>query len=222
MLFDNYTIIDLTHTLIPNAPTWHNNPGFRFQNDEIVMMVNTGTHIDAPALFINGAETAAEIPLKQLLLPACVLDVSKKTDANYQIAAEDVHHYEASHGKIPPGSIAIGCTGWSARWPDSKKYRNADNSGRTHFPTFSFGAIELLFERKIAAIGIDTLALEPLFSTFPGHKLLLNGGKYIIENLANCQKLPPKGAYVITLPMKIPEASEAPARVIGLIPNKQE
>jgi kynurenine formamidase len=40
---------------------------------------------------------------------------------------------------------------------------------------------------------------------------------YIIENIANCQHLPPKGAFVMALPLKIEKCNEAPARVIGLV-----
>lgn len=114
-------------------------------------------------------------------------------------------------------SIVIGFTGWSRHWTNPKAYRNADANGHTHFPTFELSAIEALVKKKIAGVAIDTLALEPLDSSFPAHKLLLGSSKYIIENIANAWELPPKGAYILALPLKIQKGPEAPARVIGLM-----
>ena len=39
------------------------------------------------------------------------------------------------------------------------------------------------------------------------------------ENVANIDKLPPKGAYIIALPMKIKDGSGAPLRIVAIIPN---
>jgi kynurenine formamidase len=90
------------------------------------------------------------------------------------------------------------------------------NNGQ--FPTFGLEAIQLLLARNVAGIAIDTLALESLASSFPGHKRLFEHNRYIIENIANADKLPPKGAFVLALPLKIEKGEEAPARVVGLIP----
>lgn len=110
-------------------------------------------------------------------------------------------------------SLVIAYTGWSKYWPNPKKYRN-----ELKFPIFGLPAIELLHSRKIGGVAIDTLAFEKLGGTYPGHKLLMDAGMYIIENIANCSQLPPKGATIIALPLKVENLVEAPARVIALIP----
>lgn len=53
--------------------------------------------------------------------------------------------------------------------------------------------------------------------TFPVHKLILGAGGYIIENLTHCHLLPAMGAFVIALPMKIQNGTEAPIRAIAMI-----
>ena len=221
-LFDKFTMIDLTHSLASNIPTWDGSIGFRLQtegeNDQIIMNTSTGTHMDAPSLFFEKGTTIDSLALQELLVSACVLDVSKKVSASYVISIEDILEYETQYGPISENSLVIGYTGWSRYWSNPVAYRNADEKGIAHFPTFSIQSIEFLLTRKIAGIAIDTLALESLSSTFPGHKLLLKAGKYIIENIANVFLLPPKEAYVIALPMKIQKGFEAPARVIGLVP----
>ena len=50
--------------------------------------------------------------------------------------------------------------------------------------------------------------------------MLFKEKKYIIENIANGDLLPPKGAYVMALPLKIQNGGESPARVIALISKK--
>ena len=41
-----------------------------------------------------------------------------------------------------------------------------------------------------------------------------------LENLTNLDQLPPTGAIVIALPMKIEGGSGGPVRVVALVPNR--
>ncbi len=217
-LFQKAMIIDLTHALSAQIPSWDGSLAFSLRNeDQISMLTSTGTHIDAPAHFIKEGMTIDQLPIHRLFGPACVIDVSKKADADYQVSPQDVEEYEAKYGPIPEHSIVVGYTGWSRHWNNPKAYRNADSSDLPHYPTFAASTIELLLTRKIAGVAIDTLALEPINSSFPAHQLLLGSGKFIIENLANASQLPPKGAYILALPLKIEKCGEAPARVFAIL-----
>lgn len=210
-------VVDLTHSLSAGIPAWDGSRAFGVDEDRITMLTSSGTHVDAPAHFFGDGMTIDQIPFNQLFGPACVIDVSGKADADYQITPADIEQYERDYGLIAEGSIVVGLTGWGRHWANPKDYRNADGKGRTHFPTFSLSAVQVLVERKIAGVGIDTLALESLDSSFPGHQVLLGAGKYIIENLANASRLPCRGAYILVFPLKIGGGGEAPARVIGLM-----
>lgn len=223
MIFNRFKVVDLTHTLSPEMPTWNGVCGFQLKNDdEIIAYTSGGTHIDAPSMQASfgtsKGDSIAALSLETLIVPVCVLDVSSKAHAHYQISVEDVREYEAVFGTFPKNSLVIGYTGWSVRWPDAKAYRNADTGGCPRFPTFAVEAVQLLLERNIVGIGTDAFSPDPFDSDYPVHKLLFKTGKYIIENMANCSSLPPKGAYVIALPIKL-QGQEAPARVIGLIPD---
>lgn len=57
--------------------------------------------------------------------------------------------------------------------------------------------------------------LYVLTSGFPVHKIILGADKYIIENIANLEKMPAIGAYVLTLPIKGSGLTEAPVRMVG-------
>lgn len=227
-MFENFTIVDLTHPLNPNVPTWDNLCGFQLKidenNDEIIMHTSTGTHIDAPSHFLEEKLAIDSLPLKQLLAPLCVINVSDKAIADYAISLDDIQKHESTYGAIVENSMVIGYTGWSRYWSNPTAYRNADENGDMHFPVFSLPAIAYLIDRKIAGIGIDSFSPEPISSSnpsFPGHKLLFKAGKYIIENVNNADLLPPKGGYIIALPLKIQNGGEAPARVIALMPKRQ-
>ena len=220
----NFTLIDLTHSLSPAIPIWDDSCGFEFKvgdnNDEVFMYTSSGTHIDAPSHFRTEEQTIDKLELEQLCAAACVIDVSDRATADYVISAEDMLAYEKTHGTIAENSLVIALTGWSRHWGDVKAYRNADANGDLHYPSFSMEAVVLLLKRGIVGIGIDTFSPELICrsTSYPIHQLLFSKGKYIIENLANCHLLPPKGAHVIALPLKILNGGEAPARVIALVP----
>lgn len=224
----SYDIIDLTHTLNPDVPTWNGTCDFKqniFLDYEEVCRVQTiqlnagtGTHIDAPSHFIPGGKSAADLSLEELIVPLCVIDVAKKIHPDYYISVQDIQEFETQYGQIEPSSAVIGYTGWDQYWNDPQKYRNPDKNGKMHFPGFSKEAALLLLERNIQGIGIDTLSPDCLDLTFPVHHLILGASKYIVENLTRCQALPPKGAFGIFLPIKTQDGTEAVMRAAALIP----
>lgn len=228
-MFDKVKCIDLTHELSPDIPTWNGSCGFYLEKkqdydqmflvQQIKMHAGVGTHMDAPCHCISKGNAIADLPLRLFLVPACVIDVSLRAHADYVVSKEDIDEYEEAFGKIPKGVLVIAYTGWSRFWPDVIAYRNVDAQGKMHFPAFSKEAAEVLVQRDVAGLAIDTLSPDCHDTTYPVHHLLLGEGKYIIENIADCSHMPPKGAYVVALPLRINEAAEAPMRIIGLIPK---
>lgn len=229
MLFEPFTLHDLTHPLSPETPTWDGSCGFcmklittddeRFRLQQVNMFAGIGTHMDAPSHCFPDRDSIADIPLAHLFVPACVIDVSTKADADYEISLADIQEYEKRYGQIPPQALVIAFTGWSRFWNQAMAYRNPDAKGQMHFPAFSRQAAEFLLTRDIAGIAIDTLSPDCADREFSVHQLILGAGKYIIENLADCSSVPAKGAYVLALPLKLPEGTESPLRVIALVPS---
>jgi len=72
-----------------------------------------GTHIDAPIHFAQTGRTVDQIPLKQLIGPAAVIDVSAKAlaDRDHLIETEDIAAWETAHGNIPHNAIVLFRTG---------------------------------------------------------------------------------------------------------------
>jgi kynurenine formamidase len=233
-LLNKYSVIDLSHDLDEQTPVWpdgvipfahkmiadYNSDGYRcfcFSQSEGV-----GTHLDSPKHFTPGGRSVSDLQCNELIGPAVILDVREKVniDCNHTINKSDIDAWEKQHGLIPQKAIVLGLTGWDKLWSDAKRYLNCDDNGIMHFPGFSKEAAEILLSRKISGIGIDTLSIDVGNVTkLEAHHIILGNDKYQIENLTNLDKLPPKGAIIFVMPIKIKNGAEAPARVFALIPK---
>lgn len=218
--------VDLTHTLSPEIPCWDSGCGFqqqikhdyadsgtdvKFRVQQLIMNSGIGTHMDAPAHCVPNGFTISDIPLESLIIPCVVIDVSAKAHEKYSVTPEDIHEYEDEYGIIKRNSFVIIYTGWERFWNKPDMYRNG-----LVFPCVSKKTAELLLNRSVTGIGIDTLSPDRADDNFPVHQVLLSAGKYIIENVANAKRLPPVGSYICVLPIKIKGGTEAPVRLVGM------
>lgn len=227
-------VIDMTYLINDHSPSW---PG---DSDPFKAVVNATpakegyftrkftilehyeTHMDAPAHFPPGKETLDQIPIERFFGPGIVIDVRDKVakDVDYQLTTEDVQAWEAHHGRIPAGAIVLLRTGWSSRWPDEKRYRNMDAKSVMHFPGYSLAAAKLLISRRVSGLCIDTLSIDyGPSANFEVHRTTLPAGLFHVENIANLNKLPPAGAFIIAAPIKLEGGSGGPVRVFAILPD---
>jgi kynurenine formamidase len=230
-----HQIVDLTHPMQEGMPVWPGGVPFKmtrladydrgYRLHKLEMGENTGTHVDAPSHFVSGKRSIAELPIEELVVAAVVVDLKERVRGNpdYLVSVGDIGDWEAAFGPIPPASIVIANTGWHTRFRDPTKYFNQDANGVLHFPGFSVEAARLLVERDVAAIGIDSPSLDHGPSkTFDTHKAFLAANRYGVENLANLDKLPPTGATLVVGVLPVVDGSQAQARVIAMVPEKDE
>jgi kynurenine formamidase len=65
-------------------------------------------------------------------------------------------------------------------------------------------------------VGIDTASIDRGKSrNFAAHVALMTNNIPAFENVANLEQLPPRGIYVIALPVKIRGGSGGPLRIIA-------
>ncbi len=227
-----YELIDLTHTLDPTIPNWDEDCGFQqetildyqseslsdvsFKVQKIHMAAGIGTHIDAPAHCIPGGQTIESLDLNRLITSCIMIDVSQEADEYYRFSVHSIKEFETQHGIIPEHALVIIYTGWSEFWHNRLRYRN-----NLQFPSVSEEAAQLLVERNIAGLGIDTLSPDVPSSGYPVHRIILGAGKYIVENITHAHELPPTGSFSLCLPIAIQSGTEAPVRLLGLIPLKK-
>jgi len=216
-----YKIIDLTHTLSSNIPTWNGSCGFehkitvdyddcttdvKFRVQKLAMHAGIGTHMDAPAHCIKDGATIDKLSIQDFLSPLVVIDVSAKMHERYSVSIEDINI------EIPPRSFVMIRTGWEKFWHEPAKYHN------NHiFPSISAEVAEFLLTKDIVGIGIDTLSPDRPEDGYPVHRIILGAGKYIIENAANLLEMPVEGAWVLVLPIKVAGGTEAPVRLVGFV-----
>ncbi len=224
-----FNVIDLTHLLSSDVPGWDIHCGFQCDNtldysacttdvkflvQHLQLPAGLGTHIDAPAHCVKNAKSVEQISFDQLIAPCIVVDVSSKAHETYLCALEDIETHEQKYGKIPKKSFVIIYTGWDKHWGNAKQYHN-----NLQFPSVSKEVALLLLEREIVGFGIDTLSPDTEQSGYPVHHALLGADKYIIENIANTQALPTIGSFIMALPLPIMHGTEAPIRLIALVPR---
>lgn len=233
-------LVDLTHPLDEEAIFWPNSPttfeldrlqygttdgGFFYSANAFSMPEHGGTHLDAPIHFAEAKWTVDQIPVRNLVGRAVVIDMVDRAaaDRDARLSLEDIRAWESAHGRIPEGGIVLLRTGWSSRWPDRKAYMGDDTPGATsalHFPSYGEEAARfLIHERHVAALGVDTASIDHGPSTdFIVHRVAGEANVYGLENLTSLDRLPAAGAWVVALPIKIAEGSGGPARVIAIVP----
>lgn len=227
------TVIDLTHVLTPGIPDFHGDShAFAakqlftvkkdgFANRSFCMPEHLGTHIDAPSHFVEGGQSIDQIQAGRLFLPCVVIDVRDKVKNNpdYCLTTEDVAAFEKS-GKIPTGCAVLVLTGWGERWSNVESYRNVDSKGTMRYPAISPEAADFLVnQRRVSILGLDTISLDyGLSTTYQVHKLALAKNVLLIENLAQLEKVPPRGAMLFCGALPMEGGTGSPARVVALVP----
>src|SRR5215475_2031539 len=175
------TVVDLSHPFDEKTLYWPTSPssfelkklsygqtpgGWFYAANTLCTPEHGGTHLDAPIHFSKDGKTIDQIPVRQLIAPAVVIDVSAKAaaDPDYRLTREDVRSWEKQHGSIPSGAIVVLRTGWAKRWPDRKQYLGDDTPGdasKLHFPSYGKESSEYLVnERRVAGLGLDTASID--------------------------------------------------------------
>ena len=226
-------IYDLTHVINGSVPTYDGEPAYRYEKQAEIdkqgyalgtlhIPEHFGTHVDAPGHFIKGKATIDQLDPSHFIAPAVVIDVRDKVKGNpdYLLTQDVIEKWEQAAGRIPDGAAVLLLTGWGDRYSNSTAYRNPDSSGTMHFPGYSAAAVDYLVKHdKVVALGIDTLSIDYGPSKdFQAHKHSLSAGLYHLENLANLEKLPVRGAVIFVGALPIERGSGSPARVLAVAP----
>lgn len=187
---------------------------------------HTGTHFDAPVHWVTGRDLPDNrcdtIPARRFVGPACVIDVSADVAGNpdFLLTPERIRSWEAEHGRIPPGAWVLLRTDWSRR-TDPDEFLNVGEDG-PHSPGFRRDASELLVERDILGVGVETVGTDAgqaggFDPPFPNHAIMHGAGKFGLASLTNLERLPPTGALVVAAPLKIVDGSGSPVRVLAFV-----
>jgi kynurenine formamidase len=239
-------VIDLTQPLEPATPTIQLPPEFGkswpFEIEEISKYdsrgpawywnnfscgEHTGTHFDAPVHWVTGKDyprnATDSIPVNKFFAPACVIDVSRKVAENpdFLLTIDQVQTWELEHGRIEPGSWVLMRTDWSLRQAPAE-FLNIKEDG-AHVPGPHPDLIPFLAkERDVIGwgsegVGTDAGQAFRFDPPFPCHSIMHGSNKFGLASLTNLDRLPAKGAVLVTPPLKIVNGSGSPCRVLALV-----
>jgi len=189
---------------------------------------HVGTHFDAPVHWISGRDgpDVSQVPPKQLVGPAVVIDKSRECASNPDFLLEISHiqEWQREHGPLPEGGWLLFRSGWDSRAHDQNAFLNANETG-PHTPGVSVELARWLGDAApilgfgVETVGTDAGAAHSFQPAFPCHQFLLGAQKYGLTQLANLSRLPPTGAVLVAAPLPIVGGSGSPARVLAFVPR---
>ncbi|AZV77997.1 twin-arginine translocation signal domain-containing protein [Parasedimentitalea marina] len=225
------SVVDMSHKLSEEFPTYFGKPGFSkkqvfnfrengFNLFELSINEHTATHIDAPLHFSADGASVDEIPVGDLIIPLCVIHIHEKAanDPDAQVTPDDLKAWIAKNGPIPDKACVAMHSDWDAKI-GTDAFRGADAEGVMHFPGFHVEAAQMLLEETTAAaMAVDTLSLDHGMSTdFATHYAWLPAGRYGIENLAGLTQVPEAGATLVVGAPTHKGGSGGPARIFAMV-----
>ena len=205
-------IYDVSVPLHPGMPTYAGEPGpcleFRSsmaRGDPINLSTlslgsHTGTHVDAPHHFLDGALTVEALPLNALVGPAHVCEHSSAS----HITAADL-----DRAGLPADARRLLLKTSNGRfWDDAAFHSN--------FVALAPDAAPWLVDCGYILVGIDYLSIEQFGSpAHEVHKTLLGAGVVILEGL-DLRRVAPGSYFLVCAPLRVVGAEGAPTRVFLL------
>ena len=204
-------IHDVSIGISPSLPVWPGNPGIELERmnkieegansnvSRLALGVHTGTHVDAPVHFIQGALGVDTLPLEVLVGPALVIELPRVQ----QVTAADL-----SGAGIPEGTQRLLIKTSNSAW-----WAANDPQFHTDYIAVAVDAAQWVVARGIKLIGVDYLSVAPWKQSVPTHRTLLQAGVVVVEGL-NLSQIGPGNYDLTCLPLKLIGSDGAPARAI--------
>ncbi|MBI2565758.1 MAG: cyclase family protein [Candidatus Schekmanbacteria bacterium] len=226
--------IDLTHTVTPSVPVWkgfgpslfgpavspETGKAYRYAEDGFeatryeLSTDQLGTQLDPPAHWAPEYPAIDELPPTYTLRPLAVISIVEQVagDPGYHLQVADIERWEASHGRIPTGSVVMVRSDWSRAWPDPAL------AAQPVFPGVSLAALKFLHEqRHILLHGHEPLDTDTTPS-LEGEHWLMHSGYAQAEGVANLDQVAETGCLIAIGYPKLAGGLGGYARLVALCP----
>jgi len=200
-------IHDITVPIRPDMPIYAGDPDVELERassisegghanvSKLSMGVHTGTHVDAPVHFIEGAPGMESVPLEALFGPAVVVDGTA-------ISGDSIGESDLEAINVPAGAERV-----------LLKTRNSELWNQTEF-TRDFLRLDGSGARFVVSRGIRTIGIDYLsIGDHEAHRELLGAGVVPVEGL-DLRKIEPGSYTFACLPLDLVGSDGAPARAI--------
>ena len=208
--FDAAGWTDVSVPLQPGVPTFPGDPSYNIalaiaiadgaicNVSRLDMGAHTGTHLDAPSHFIEGAAGTESIPLDVCVGPAWVVDA---TALNGNIGPTELGRLD-----IPPDETRL-----LFKTPNSELWNQRGFSEA--FIGLDGEAARVLAKGGVRLVGADYLSIAPFGNPGPTHLALLSAGVAILEGLdLRAVELGP--VDLLCLPLRLVGSDGVPARAL--------
>ena len=205
-------IFDISVPVTPALPVWPGDPqvvlehfrkisnGHDSNDSRIACSVHCGTHVDAPAHFIENGSTIEGLSLNILIGPATVVEFPEIDRITPELLDNE---------NLPPRTKRL-----LLKTKNSDLWENPEHSFNQDFVALSAEAAAWMVERGIQLVGIDYLSIQLFRDNEPRtHRTLLEAGIIILEGL-NLREIQPGCYQLICLPLKLAGSEGAPARAV--------
>lgn len=192
-------IYDVTVPVSEATPVYEGDPTVQIESASAIQQgdaanvsrlccgVHTGTHVDAPAHFIEGARRAHELDLEKLCGICRVVEIDESVAA---IEAKHIANLEGAERVL-------------FKTRNSNFWANFAQGFRKDFTYIAPDAARALVDLNVKLVGIDYLSVEKFGSTdFATHIVLLEKEVVIIEGL-DLREVSAGDYELICLPLKI-------------------
>lgn len=203
-------IIDVTLPLSAELRGFPGDPAFQLESlrsiaegapynvSRLTTGTHAGTHVDAPAHFVQGGLTVDQLPLEILVGKARVVDVP---------GVERVERRDLERADLRDEIRVLIKTRMSGQ-PRGSRAQHDDSV------SLSEDAATYLVQAGIKLVGFDDLSIDARGSTdFRAHHVLLGARVIVVEGL-DLTEVEPGGYDLTCLPLRLVAADGAPARVV--------
>lgn len=194
-------IFDVTLPLSPDIPVYPGDPSVSLERladsgvQRLSLGTHAGTHVDAPAHAVAGGADVESLALEILMGKARVVDLAVAV----RIERSDLQALDLSD---------------DLRVLLKTRQSAGRREGLAEGVYLTEDAAAYLVQAGLKLVGIDSLSVDRFgASDLPAHRTLLSAGVVVVEGLDLAQVEP--GDYdMACLPLRIPGADGAPARVV--------
>lgn len=207
----NREYIDISFPYYEGMAIYPNNPQYVCQKvsdmqngdscnvSRITLGTHTGTHIDAPAHFVQDGMTIDRLPLEQIngkVKVLCIKEavITKECLEKYEIERDDILIFRTSNSDVFEGTRVLDV-----------------------YVTLDYEGAQYLVDKKVRMIGIDYMTIErPRDLRAPEksvHTILLGNGIPVLETLD--LRGVEEGEYALMcLPLKLQGSDGSPVRAV--------
>lgn len=200
---------DISMRLDPATPTWPGDPSVETSRvadydsggarvTSLSMSVHSGTHIDAPAHYLENGLTIDSMPLDVMVGPCVVIEVR----GAQRIGAAELRRFDL----VEAERVLL-------RTDNSHRGAKKSAGFDPDFCHLTPDGASFLVDRRIRCIGIDALSIGGGDDNAQTHRTLMRAGIWIIEGL-DLRAVEPADYELFCAPLRMTGLEAAPARAL--------